>query len=775
MSRIIPIPTSRVGDLFVRQRLVDQVQLDQLAMFRYQNQVSTGQRLQVPSEDAPAALRAINLQRLLDRKGQIRTNLQASNSYLSAAWDRLGFAATALSDLRGEVVGVAGNVVPDSARAAVVQQIDSVLHELISAGNAKFQGRYLFAGSRSQSQPYGLDGQFVTYSGNEGVLRNYVDLERLFDTNLSGAAVFGGISAAVQGTADLNPHVNSGTLVSTLNGGNGIGGNPAVAIAVNTGLVTETTTVDLRGAVTLGDVARLMEEGAPEGTNVTVEITGTGLVLHSDPTYTIRVSEVAQGRTAQLLGIATDPSAAPTDTLVGLDLNPALLQTTRLADLLGTKAQVLLESAGANNDLLLTASANGTAFDGVSVVFADAAAAGSESASYNAGTKTLTVNIESGRSTANQVAAAITAEGTFTAIVDYHDAGSSLVAGTNPVDAFAFTETTSGGSGEVLDTASGLILTNGGETVTLDISGAETVEDLLNLIHGADLGLIAEVNAAASGINVRSKLSGATFTIGENGGSTATQLGIRTYNGATALAGFNRGAGVPTSSDPANDDLLITARDGTQFAVNLSGATDVGDVIALINAAASGAGTSVVARLAVTGNGIELVDSTPTGLPSPELIVEAVEGSPAAEYLGFVPAGTTQVSTNTPNVDGDFVLQSADRHTLEVDSVFNTLSRLRTAVQNGDHAEIGLALERLDADMDRMNFARGELGARLQNLEFIELRLEDENVQLRAALSDDIDVDLVQAISDLTARQFAFQASLQTAASLMQLSLLNFL
>ena len=54
-------------------------------------------------------------------------------------------------------------------------------------------------------------------------------------------------------------------------------------------------------------------------------------------------------------------------------------------------------------------------------------------------------------------------------------------------------------------------------------------------------------------------------------------------------------------------------------------------------------------------------------------------------------------------------------------------------------------------------------------------RLEDENVQLRSALSQDIDVDLVDAISQLTGRQYAFEASLRTAASLLQLSLLNFI
>ena len=85
MASIIPVPTTRVGDYFVRQRLIGQMQNDQLDLFRLQNQISTGRRLQLPSDDAPAALRAINLQRLLDRKGQVQSNVLANNHFLSAA------------------------------------------------------------------------------------------------------------------------------------------------------------------------------------------------------------------------------------------------------------------------------------------------------------------------------------------------------------------------------------------------------------------------------------------------------------------------------------------------------------------------------------------------------------------------------------------------------------------------------------------------------------------------------------------------------------------
>lgn len=120
---IIPIPTTRVGDYYVRQRLTSQVQSDQLSLFQIQNQISTGQRLLLPSDDAPAALRGINLQRLLDRKDQIRTNVQSSKFYLSAAETSLGQVSQQLNEVRGAALGVADTVSTEAQRQKVIQEV----------------------------------------------------------------------------------------------------------------------------------------------------------------------------------------------------------------------------------------------------------------------------------------------------------------------------------------------------------------------------------------------------------------------------------------------------------------------------------------------------------------------------------------------------------------------------------------------------------------------------------------------------------------------------
>jgi flagellar hook-associated protein 3 FlgL len=887
---IIPIPTTRVGDLFIRERLVSQAQSDQLSLFKLQNQISTGKRMTLPSDDAPAALRAISLQRLLDRKGQITTNIQSSNQYLTAADSSLASVSGTLVDIRGQVVGVAGTLSNDADRQQLINNIDQAIQSLVSAGNTQSQGRYLFAGSRSQDQPYDYDGTNVKYSGNDGVLQSYVDLDRLFDTNLSGSEVFGGMSNQMQG-GDLNPQLSADTLVSTINGGQGIARNAAISVSVNSGSSTKTSVIDLSHAVTMGDVAKLIERGAPAGSDIVADVTGDGLKLSSSA-GTISVAEVSDGKAAGDLGFP--PGTAPSANLVGNPLNPALLNTTRLDSLLGTRAQGRIVSTSKNNDIVLTATHNGAAYNGVQVVVTGGGTAGAETATYDGNTKTLTVQVENGVSTAKQVAAAITAEGHFNAEVDYRDQTDATAAGTNPVEVKNFGVLTSGGGGEDFDRTSGLVLTNGGKTVTIDTSTAVTVEDLLNKITASGLGLSAQVNATGDGINVQSRLSGADFTIGENGGTTATQLGIRTYTGTTALADFNQGVGVPTTAaleqlDTTKlDNLKIVARDGTALQVDLTGATTLQDVADKINSAtgnntgttavhaqlsangnridlvdsstaATGsitvehiagkqaaeylgfvpegtaqqaatatdnAGNStmsstnvlgndleitaadgtklwvdlanaktvqdvidrinnnpandgaptkqILARLAQTGNGIELVDQTGG---AGALSVSAPEGSSAAQYLGFVADGQTQSNPLSVHVDGagHQVLTSEDRHTLETDSVFNTLLRLKTALQGNDTEAIGRSLDSLDTDINRVNFARADIGSRLQSLSSIGDALQDENVQLKSALSDDTDVDMVDAISNMTARQYAFQASLQTAASIMKLSLLDFI
>ncbi|MEX0585603.1 MAG: hypothetical protein WD176_03100, partial [Pirellulales bacterium] len=113
-----------MSDLLFRQRLLGQIQFDQQELFRIQSQISTGRRIARPGEDPPAGVRAIGLQRLIERKDQVRSNLTTNQSYLTATDAALSNVSNLLAEARGAALSVVGATATDAQRAAVVSQIN---------------------------------------------------------------------------------------------------------------------------------------------------------------------------------------------------------------------------------------------------------------------------------------------------------------------------------------------------------------------------------------------------------------------------------------------------------------------------------------------------------------------------------------------------------------------------------------------------------------------------------------------------------------------------
>ena len=881
MAGITPVPTTRITGLYARQALTNQIQGDQINLFTLQQQIATGRRVILPSDDASSAYQAISIQRLLEKKTQLSESVATGMDFLGRTDAALGSAAEEINKVKAATLEVVGTISSEQDRNSAIETINGAISQLITVANTQYRGRYLFAGSQTNVVPYELSQEGVLFHGDEGTVQSFLDVDVLYDMSISGQDVFGGLSAQVEGSVDLNPQLSEETLLSDLNGGTGVDTGGSFTISDG----GDPITIELAGAVTVGDVKRLIEENTPPGRELTVTISGDGIDLQFDPSFsgntsptlaTLIVDEVGTGSTARELGIFTG-GAVGTTLSEGGDVNPIVKNTTKLGDLLGTKARAVIESSGDNNDVFLEASSNGALLDGVTVQYVDNAAvtAGSEIVTYDDVLKVLTVEIDAGNSTANNVIEAINAEGTYTAALESKDTSLGSLAGQAAVEDGA-TATTDGGSGQVLDQSSGIQIVNGGQTYEITFDDAETLNDLINNINGVGANVVAEINADGTGINVRSLLSGSDFQIGENGGTTATQLGIRSFNSLTELDALNYGVGVqestgfelPTSVEGV-DDLIIQTIDGQTFNIDLYGAESVADVVAEITAVTGASvtatetvtgnvsileltdnsiggtdpfvitqgdgsragqylgiipdgivgtpqivsggntltgsdenytdlqiidkdglaysvdlsGTETVAdvlgqfnaalatsnafaRMSLFGNGIEIVDNV--GVAGP-LEIQVVGNSSVANDLGLIPEGETSSSSTTTTLTGE------DRNYYESDSVFNSLIRLREALEINDTEAISRAAAKLDDDISRLTFAQAEVGSQWQALEITQFSLEQEDVQLRSALSEEIEVDLVQAISDLTAQQISYQASLQVTGTLLQLSLLDFI
>ena len=329
-----------------------------------------------------------------------------------------------------------------------------------------------------------------------------------------------------------------------------------------------------------------------------------------------------------------------------------------------------------------------------------------------------------------------------------------------------------------------IVINNAGRRAQIDLSGAETIEDLANAIQGADIGARLVINAQGTGIDIINLVSAApdqSMTIEEvaGGNRTAEMLGIRSLKASTRTDMLNDGRGLKVRSggtdpvsglaDPTLDvDFEVVLGDGSSFTVNLrpEDTVTIGDVITRINAEASTQGipaTSFQAALGDSSNGIVFTqDASFTG----PISLERRNNSTAMFDLGLGEASFDPTSAS---------LAGADPAPVISDTVFSRLIELRDALVAGDTSGITFAGTNLEEVVDSVAQTRGLVGSYSKRLESARVREEDVSVMEQSFRSELRDLDFAEASTKFTLLQSQLQAGLQSMSIANQLNLLDFL
>jgi flagellar hook-associated protein 3 FlgL len=446
-----------------------------------------------------------------------------------------------------------------------------------------------------------------------------------------------------------------------------------------------------------------------------------------------------------------------------IDLTPVLTESTRLDDITGanereiTRGTLVFNESGGAGAFTVDLTAADTIGDVVELINEAAAEAGAGFTASLTDTglvvtpDDLPVSITDTSTGVIASALGILTDQPTEDVI----AGQTLVARVTrltPVDALA------GGNG--IDLAGGLVITNGPRTATIDLSSAQTVQDIINAINNAGVFVLAKVKDDGTGIDVFNQVSGSSLTIGENGGTTAADLGIRTFDAATPLDRMNFGRGVTTVE--GKDDLRITAKDGSTVDVNLDGAVTIGDVIDLINQAAQDAGVAIAASFAENGNGIQVSDETGG---AGDLSVSGLNLSTAALDLGIAKT----VSGEETELVGD------DVNPTRTEGIIAALVDLENGLRADDTQAISQAGGRLDTLRAEGTRMHGVIGARSQAMQSKLQQMEDAAATTQVFLSEIQDLDYAEAVTRMQASLTQLQANLQASSSIMGLSLLDFL
>lgn len=161
---------------------------------KLQNQMSSGKVITCPSDNPVGAVRVMGLRTTIQQQEQYANNMRDAKAWLDTSEAALGRATAILQRGRDlAVYGANGTLAPED-KAAMAEEVDQLINELVQVANSNFEGRYIFGGQYTRETPFTRSGvgasEAVSYAGNDGKLQWEVSPGVTVAANVSGQEAF---------------------------------------------------------------------------------------------------------------------------------------------------------------------------------------------------------------------------------------------------------------------------------------------------------------------------------------------------------------------------------------------------------------------------------------------------------------------------------------------------------------------------------------------------------------------------------------------------------
>jgi flagellar hook-associated protein 3 FlgL len=161
-----------------------------------EQQLSSGYKLNQPSDDPYGASQALKLRADLASNQQYQSNVQDANSWQNVADIALGDIGDSIQRARDLVLQGANDTNAATDRQAIVTELNQLIDSIKTDANTQYAGRYIFSGTKTNSQPYQL-GTNDAYSGNTAMITREIGVGVQVAINQPGSTVIGDDSSGL--------------------------------------------------------------------------------------------------------------------------------------------------------------------------------------------------------------------------------------------------------------------------------------------------------------------------------------------------------------------------------------------------------------------------------------------------------------------------------------------------------------------------------------------------------------------------------------------------
>jgi flagellar hook-associated protein 3 FlgL len=187
------MPT-RVPDISLKDTALLGIARGSVEVAKLNAQISSGKRVLSPADDAIAYARAKDLRTVLTATNQYGDNIDRADERLSVAESSLASMEEVLAQAKVMALDQANPTYDASQRAVMADGVQHLIDEMVALGNTQLEGRYLFAGFKTDAPPYDAAG---TYSGDSGVRSVEVGEGVQVTENVTGDQFLGGAGGGV--------------------------------------------------------------------------------------------------------------------------------------------------------------------------------------------------------------------------------------------------------------------------------------------------------------------------------------------------------------------------------------------------------------------------------------------------------------------------------------------------------------------------------------------------------------------------------------------------
>ncbi|SHE46977.1 flagellar hook-associated protein 3 FlgL [Thermoanaerobacter uzonensis DSM 18761] len=177
-----------------------------------QNMLSTGKRISRPSDDPVAVATSLRIRTDMTRNDAYTKNADDAKSWLDITDTALNQLGSLLQRTRELAVEGSNGTLTQEDMQKIANEIEQLKAQMIQVGNTQYNGRYIFAGFKTTTQPFSETNN--SYSGDNGVIEFEVGAGgNKIAVNVTGDKVFdvsGGTSQLLTVMDNLKNALDSG-------------------------------------------------------------------------------------------------------------------------------------------------------------------------------------------------------------------------------------------------------------------------------------------------------------------------------------------------------------------------------------------------------------------------------------------------------------------------------------------------------------------------------------------------------------------------------------